>query len=179
MAAPIYYVRNIGERHGFILQHTLAPGETLDLEKLFRDFCKPKINKNKEVLAPPQFEKDNFEGFLSWVSDIVVDRGRWELVYAERHVPAKIKEPHAVVNRKNKLARGTEKARATLKAKDLTSKDIAWLPYDAQTKKIVEECNDAKKLKAALRLVKTLAGQERLRKLLEDQVASLAGEGIG
>jgi hypothetical protein len=55
----------------------------------------------------------------------------------------------------------------------ITPKEIAWLPFDEVSKKIISDVTDQRLLKMALRLAKNITGQERIRKLIEDRLNEL------
>jgi hypothetical protein len=170
-----YYVKNISRKHAFILKQTVASGERVDLEKLFKDFCKPKYNSKKEVVASPEFNENQFNDFLKWVNGLASDRGVWEVMFNGKYVPADSVNIDPVIKR-TPTRRSRKTKLEVLKIEHLAPTDIAWLPFDDLTKKMITECTDLKKMKASFSLVRNLAGQERLRKLIETQIHILESE---
>ena len=61
--------------------------------------------------------------------------------------------------------------------KEISPKEIAWLPFDGVSKKIINEVDDMRRLKTAFRLVRNINGQERTRKLIEDRINELSAVG--
>lgn len=154
--------------------------------------------QGKEISAAAEFKEDEFDLFMDWVeNELAIDRGIWEIiredlpkitkeetkkVTASREAKAK---PAAVAGRRSRntgqvLAVNDVKRKIPENIKGLTPKEIAWLPYNDRTKKLINDmsADNIRDLKAAFRLVRNIAGQERTRKLIQDRIDELAAEGI-
>jgi hypothetical protein len=201
-----YYIKNISENYAWVLKNQLGPGETLNLTKVFQGFCKPKAASRAEADNPrfSEFREDEFDEFLDWVQEeILVDRGIFELLN-DVDIPEGNEEFSEDLNTRmskrrafRKAARpvGDVKVRADVDAikekkvthkqvgkklpsqKDISPKEIAWLPFDNVSKRIIGDIDDMRRLKTAFRLVRNINGQERTRKLIEDRINELASVG--
>lgn len=201
-----YYIKNISENYAWILKNQLGPGETLNLTKVFQGFCKPKAASRAEANNPrfSEFNEGEFDEFLDWVQEeILVDKGTFELLndadlpegeeeYSEdfatrtskRRAFRKAAKPSGDVKVRGD-AEAIKEKRATHKQvgkklpsqKEISPKEIAWLPFDNVSKRIIEDIDDVRRLKTAFRLVRNINGQERTRKLIEDRINELSALG--
>jgi len=194
-----WFVRNISENYAWVLKNQLGPGETLNLNKVFEGFCKPKKSSRGDEAKFSEFKEDQFDDFLEWVQDeILVEKGIFEL-YDDAKVPEveEVKETKRVPRHALKAAKpvGEVKVRGDSESlgekrvthkqvgkklpseKDLSPKEIAWLPPDITSKRIIGEIDDTRRLKTAYRLVRNINGQERTRRLIEDRINELAAVG--
>jgi hypothetical protein len=194
-----WMVKNIGKGYAWILKTRLGPGEMLDLEETFKGFCIPKKSSRAMVPKFSEFKEGEFDEFMEWIRDeIVVDASQFQIINSS--VRSKESSDLSHLKKRRSLAKA-EKAieestihdevdqlkekRVTYKnvgkklpsQKDMTPKEIAWLPFDDVSKKIISDVNDVKRLKMAFKLVRNIAGQERTRKLIEDRLSELAADG--
>lgn len=201
-----FYIRNVSKNYAWILKQQLGPGETLNLNKVFEGFCKPKASTRGEaepgVKKFSEFTEDEFEDFMEWVKEeIMLDKGSFEIV-DDTVLPEPEPEPEDAPSKKKRRAlakakkpagdikvRGSEEAlgdaRVTHKQlgkklpsqKNLSPKEIAWLPADGMSRKIIEDVDDMRRLKTAFRLVRNISGQEQTRKMIENRIAELQSLG--
>lgn len=203
------FLKNITPNYAWILGRTVSPGEQLDLQEIFKGFCEPKVSsrddvkkletakrEKKPVTMPSQFAEDEFDLFVDWIeNELAVDRGIWEI---DRQNSSSAKLPSsrskAIEGAQSKPAvaqgRRGQQSQQVLAVKDIkrkvpnqkevTPRDIAWMPYNDETKKFIGDmsADNIRDLKAAFKLVRNLSGQERTRKLIEDRINELATEGI-
>ena len=160
--------------------------------------------EGKPISMAAEFAPDEFDEFVDWVeNDIAVDRGIWEIIRDATKSPKVDREStRKLRDQSTRLAEGGQPKPAVAQGRrgrqtqqvlavqdirrkipsqvDLTPRDIAWLPYNEQTKKLISDmsADNIRDLKAAFRLVRNLSGQERTRKLIEDRINELATEGI-
>lgn len=198
-----FYIRNISQNYAWILKQQLGPGETLNLDTVFKGFCKPKAATRGEaephVKKFSEFTENEFDDFMEWVQEeIMLDKGTFEIIDdtvlpepepekatgKRRRAMSKAKKPVGDIK-----VRGSEdalkEARVTNKQlgkklpsqKDLSPKEIAWLPADGISRKIIEDIDDMRRLKTAFRLVRNISGQERTRKMIEERIAELQSLG--
>lgn len=198
-----FYIRNISQNYAWILKNQLGPGETLNLNKLFEGFCKPKASTRGEaepgVAKFSEFNEEEFDDFMDWVKEeILTDKGVFEIiddtVLPEPEIEASPKKKRRSMSKAKRpigdiKVRGVDdklkESRATHKQlgkklpsqKDLSPKEIAWLPADGISRKIIEDIDDMRRLKTAFRLVRNISGQERTRKMIEDRIAELQSLG--
>lgn len=200
-----YYIKNKGQKHAWILKHQLSPGETLDLDEVFKGFCKPKPSTRGEaephVKKFSEFKENEFDDFMEWVrEEIMLDRATFEIVddsvlpkpdpeldekSKKRRVMSKAKKASGDIKVRGWSEEALGEARATYKQlgkklpseKDLSPKEIAWLPADGMSRKIIEDIDDIRRLKTAFRLVRNISGQERTRKMIEDRINELQSLG--
>jgi hypothetical protein len=195
-----WYIRNISANYAWVLKNQLGPGDSLNLDKVFEGFCKPKRSSRGETPKFSEFKEGEFEDFLEWVrEEILNDKGILELVddskepeieevvdnkKVPRHV-AKAVKPKGDIKVRVDVEELQEKGRVTHKKigkklpseSEMSPKDIAWLPYDNTSKRIIGDIDDTRRLKTAFRLVRNISGQERTRKMIEDRLSELATEG--
>jgi hypothetical protein len=201
-----YYVKNISENFAWILKNQLGPGETLNLTKVFQGFCKPKAASRAEAGKAKfaEFKEDEFDEFLDWVQEeILVDKGVFELLNdadlpegdESNDADFETKKSRRRAFRKAAKPAGDIKVRGDAEAikekrithkqvgnklpsqREISPKEIAWLPFDGVSKKIISDIDDMRRLKTAFRLVRNINGQERTRKLIEDRINELASVG--
>lgn len=195
-----FYIRNISEGYAWILKNQLGPQETLNLNKVFEGFCKPKRSSRGEEPKFSEFKENEFDEFMEWVKDeILTDKNTFEL-YDDSVMPEEDEIPEVKPTRRHvaKAAKpvGDIKVRGDVEAlkekrvthkpiggkklpsnKEMSPKEIAWLPFDKTSKKIIDEIDDTRRLKTAYRLVRNINGQERTRRLIEDRINELASVG--
>jgi hypothetical protein len=184
-----HFVKNISNKHAIILKHQLAPGQSLDLEEVFKGFCQPKRVTSKGPETLPEYHEDEFGIFLEWVKqDLGNNQAIWRFSDAETEVVNPAKLPMTRKTRAQRrvevpatapAVKPAEKPVRRRNAKDdrsVTSKTIAWMPYE-EAKSLIAEVADTRKLKAALKLVRNISGQERVRKLIEERILDLAAIG--
>lgn len=202
-----FFVRNISDNYAWILKNQLGPGDTLNLHKVFQGFCKPKRSHRAEEPKFAEFNENEFEDFMDWVrTEIVLDKGVFEIIDDDTLPEASFDDGLTIEEKKQRrramrkaaTPRGDTKVRVDKEKldeikskktthkqvgrklpseKDLSPKEIAWLPYDGMSKQIIDGIGDARRLKSALRLARNLSGQERTRKLIEDRLNELAASG--
>lgn len=143
-----------------------------------------------------EFQPDEFPRFLEMARKLAKDPALWQM-WSDEDAP----EDSAVVekkpNRRSQIDdqpaaqpavatgnKGTVKSQAIQK-KDIkrklpsetswTPQELARLPYNEDTKKIIADAgvDQMRSLKQALKLVRHLPGQERTRKLIEDKIEDL------
>ena len=154
--------------------------------------------QGKPISAIAEFKEDEFDLFMDWVeNELAIDRGTWEIVRQDLSSSESVKvEPKpsakqakakpAVTSGKRTrnsgqiLAVNDVRRKIPDNIKGLSPKEIAWLPYNDKTKKLIQDmsADNIRDLKAAFRLVRNIAGQERTRKLIQDRIDELAAEGI-
>jgi len=194
-----WMIKNIGKGYGWVLKHQLGPGELLDLEETFKGFCSPKKSSRAMIPKFSEFSEDEFDEFLDWVrEEIVVDTSQFQIINSSVKPKSNgdlshLKKRRSLAKAEKAIEEGTihdevdqlKEKRVTYKnvgkklpsQKDMTPKEIAWLPFDDVSKKIISDVNDVKRLKMAFKLVRNIAGQERVRKLIEDRLSELAADG--
>lgn len=183
-----YIARNISGGYKILLKHQVPPDGTLDLEEVFEGFCKPKKSKKNEEAKYSEWSPDQFQEFLSRVEqDYASDRRSWVLEYtdgprAKRGAAARVKETASkkqieqnVAKReaRQKEAYNTKKQVRRANEGTLTPKELAWLPPNESSKKIIDNCSDALALKHAIKLARNIAGQEHIRDLLDRRLIEL------
>lgn len=198
-------LQNISNNYAWILGRQVDPGEEIRLENVFQQYCSPKVSSKddakKRDLDPDriasEFGPNEYLEFIDWVENtLAVDRGIWRLVRSNQSItdsqPPIGKSSSSVVakpaggsgkrSRKNskQVMSVKDVKRKIPKSKKMTPKEIAWLPYNEHTKKLIEDMGsgDIKDLKAAFRIVRYISGQERIRKLIETKISDLAVEGV-
>ena len=199
-----FYIRNISNNYAWILKNQIGPGETLNLNKVFEGFCKPKAATRGQaelnVKKFSEFRDDEFDEFMDWVKEeILLDKGKFEII-DDTTLPEPEPQSDHISKKRRAIAkaarpvgdveiRGSKEAlqakRVTNKQlgkklpseKDMSPKEIAWLPADGMSRKIIEGIDDIRRLKTAFRLVRNISGQERTRKMIEDRIAELSSMG--
>jgi len=196
-------IRNITNGYGWVLKHQVGPNESLDLRKIFAGFCQPKVSSREDLTKLKAAEKrgskipfkaawspDQFDAFVDWVqNEVATDRRKWVFEFSDidngEEPVQKVKATRAPVDstkiRKSenkKSTSGTRAVRRKISKDEYTAKQIAWFEYNDQNKKVISECSDVRKLKMALKLARNLAGQERVRILIEERIVDLGTEGI-
>lgn len=196
-----YFIKNISNNYVWVLKNQLAPGDTLNLDKVFEGICKPKASSRAEaepdVPKFSEFKENEFDEFMDWVKEeIVTERGVLDIVEdvmeeatpeptkKERRAFKKAKKPVGDIKVRGDVEALTEKRQTHKQVgkklpsqKELSPKQIAWLPFDKTSKAIIGEMDDLKRLKSAFRLVRNLPAREQTRKLIEDRIAELQGLG--
>ena len=199
-----FYVRNMTQEYKWILKHSLGPGETLNLNKVFDGFCQPKRSYRAETPKFSEFNVNEFDEFMDWIrTEIVVEKGTFEIIDDQTLPPdnpnmdlsmeekkqrrrafRKAAEPVGDIKvrvdpdtLKDKKATHKQIGKKLPSQKDMSPKEIAWLPYDNISKQIIDNIDDTRRLKTAYRLVRNINGQERTRKLIEDRINELAALG--
>jgi len=174
-----YIARNISDKYAMLLKHQVKPDGTIDLQELFEGFCKPKKTSRAEPARHSEFTRDQFDEFLEMVQE-KADPREWALEF-DGDVQA-ASRPKATgfraLPKKKKQVLSVKQDKRKTDTAGLTPKQIALLPFNDASKKTVADCADVRKLKAALKMAKNLAGQERLRNLLEVRLQELASEGV-
>jgi hypothetical protein len=178
-----YKVRNISKGYAYLLKEEVAPGAVLDLEKIFQGFCKPKmVARSEKEPRHIEYTKDQFPEFLDKVrNEWAADRGTWSLELPDNLVGDAVSPVPSSPSRKNqkrKTAIENRKSQRKMNTSDVTPKEMAWMPFSKEAESTVNNCSDARKLKMAHKLVRNLAGQERVRKLIEDRIAELNVDGV-
>jgi hypothetical protein len=186
-----YIARNISGGYKILLKHQIPPGGSLDLEEVFEGFCEPKRSKKAVEAKHSEWSPEQFKDFLEKVeSEYARDRGIWQLDFSEgprpkRGAMAKKKADEVVSGQDDvsRLKRKEQKTRATQTSKknikramegEMTPKELAWLKMSEETKKIIDNCNNALLIKHAVKLARNIAGQERVRDLLERRLIELS-----
>jgi hypothetical protein len=203
-----YLVRNISKGYARLLKHEAGPGQTIDLEQVFKGFCVPKVSSKDDAKKIERFEKDGrphglkaefeedeFDEFIDWViQDVGINPTVWATELEEESPNIKVSKSSKSKERRAKKAKKAtvttgagetrveqnRKSQQTLLAREkLTAKEMAMLdPNDKISAEVINHCSDFKKVKLALRLAKNLSGQERIRMLLEKRVTDLQISGI-
>jgi hypothetical protein len=157
------------------------------------------IAEQRGVDAPgirSEYSPDDFDLFLEKAKEMAKDQAIWEFwtddkvtTLNRKNTPRKIVLQNAESDAAAQPAvatgkKGSVKSQAIQK-KDIkrklpsesewTPQELARLPYNEDTKKLINDIGSdkARSLKAALKLVRHLPGQERTRKLIEDKIADL------
>jgi hypothetical protein len=177
-----YIARNISGKYAILLKQQIKPDGVIDLETAFEGFCKPKKTSRAEPARYSEFTRDQFPEFLAWVTE-KADPREWEFEFdGDVEVPTKprpkVTGAGSPIKRKNRNVLATREANRKADTAELSPKQIALLPFSDSTKKTLSDCTDVRKLKAAVKMAKNLAGQERVRNLLEGRLQELASEGI-
>ena len=175
-----YIARNISKSFAYLLKEEVAPNGTLDLEKVFEGFCKPKmVARSEKVPTHIEYTPDQFPVFLSRVmNEWAKDRTTWSLEFPD---DVEVVQPVAAPSRKTQKRKTSLEARGKIKkinSGDITPKEMAWLPYNKESEATINTCSDARKLKMALKMARNLAGQERIRGIIEDRIAELNVDGV-
>lgn len=178
-----YLARNISANYAILLKQQVPPGGVIDLAESFLGFCKPKKSSKAEIPKYSEFSEEQFPEFLLWVEEMA-DRRTWILEFNELSPSGGKLSKQAVdgspkrksVRRQQTMTTKVSQKKAS--STELVPKEIALLPYTDATKKLILDCSDIRKIKLALKLARNLAGQEKVRGLLEDRVSELATEGI-
>ena len=177
-----YIARNISNGYAYLLKQEVQPGATLDLEKVFEGFCKPKKSSKAEPAKYSEYTKDQFSEFLDRVkTEWAADRTVWQIEMPDNVEITKSAVPKTEPNRKTakrKTAIETRASERRITNADISPKEMAWLEYNDASKKLVHSCSDARKLKMALKLARNLAGRERMRDLIEDRIQELSVDGV-
>ena len=188
-----YIIRNISKGYQILLKHQVAPGGALDLEDVFEGFCKPKRSKKNQEAKYAEWSTEQFPEFLEKVeTEYAMDRGIWRLDFSEDvkgakktstrtrvKIPALVEET-AVSKREQKkqeLHTARKKIRRAMDD-EMMPKELAWLKYNEETKKIISNCSNPQVLKHAIKLARNIAGQERVRDLLDNRLMEL-GDRLG
>lgn len=179
-----YIARNISGKYAMLLKHQVKPDGILDLETIFEGFCKPKKTSKAEPARASEFTRDQFSEFLDWIAD-KADPREWAFEFDEENLATKVSRPAkttgalpTTIKRKRSQVLATRESKRKTDTAELAPKQIAVLPFNDATKNTIADCADVRKLKAALKMAKNLAGQERVRNLLEERIQELASEGI-
>lgn len=196
---PSLFIKNVSAGYAWILKHQLAPGEALDLQKVFKGFCKPKKSSRAEEARYSEFKEGDYDEFIDWVKEeIMLDKATFALV--DESIMDTTEEDKAYGKKRRALSRaarpvGDTSVRGPMKdeaeelrekrltnkvigkklpsKEKITPKEIAWLPFDEVSKKIIGDVTDQRLLKMALKLAKNITGQERIRKAIEDRLNEL------
>jgi hypothetical protein len=188
-----YIARNISGGYKILLKHQIPPGGSLDLEEVFEGFCKPKRSKKAQEAKHAEWSPDQFPEFLERVeTEYARDRGTWQLDFSEgprtkkgavaerKKAAAKEsfpKEENSRLQRKEEKKQTIQASRKKIRRAldgDMSPKELAWLKMSEETKKIIDNCNDALVIKHAVKLARNIAGQERVRDLLERRLIELS-----
>jgi hypothetical protein len=187
-----YIARNISGGYKILLKHQIPPGGSLDLEEVFEGFCKPKRSKKAVEAKHSEWSPDQFKDFLERVeNEYARDRGAWQLDFsdgpsAKRGAMAKKKRDEDAIigqdessrlQRKEQKKKSVQTSRKNIRRAidgELTPKELAWLKMSEETRKIIDNCNSALIIKHAVKLAKNIAGQERVRDLLEKRLIELS-----
>jgi hypothetical protein len=176
-----YIARNISGKYAILLKLQVKPDGTIDLQEVFEGFCKPKKSSKAEPARHSEFTREQFPEFLEWVAS-KADPREWAFEFdGDTQAPVRNKVSGALpttIRRKKTQALATRSAQRKVDTSELSPKQIAVLQFNDSTKKTISDCSDLRKLKAALKMAKNLAGQERVRNLLEERLQELASEGI-
>jgi hypothetical protein len=177
-----YKVRNISKGYAYLLKEEVKPGDVLDLEKVFEGFCKPKmVARSEKEPRHIEYTKDQFPEFLEKVrTQWAADRGTWSLELPDNVSDSTSPAPSSPSKKtqKRKTAIENRKSQRKISNSDVTPKEMAWMPFNKETENTINSCSDPRKLKMAHKLVRNLAGQERVRKLIEDRIAELNVDGV-
>ena len=187
-----YIVRNISKGYQILLKHQVAPGGSLDLEEVFEGFCKPKRSKKNQEAKYAEWSIDQFPEFLDKVeTEYAMDRGIWRLDFTKDDATTKKTSTRtrvkvapveeAVVSKREQKKQELHTARKRIKRAmddEVTPKELAWLKYNEDTKKIISNCSNSQVLKHAIKLARNIAGQERVRDLLDNRLMEL-GDRLG
>lgn len=183
-----YRVRNISGGYKILLKHQVPPNGTLDLEEVFEGFCKPKRSKKAQEVKHAEWTADQFPDFLEKVkTEYAKDRGIWDFDFSEGPRPKKgavaEKKAKAEQEETNGLAKKDKKKQDLVAARkkmrraadgEMSPKELAWLKMSEETKKIIDNCSDGLVLKHAIKLARNIAGQERVRDLLERRLIEVS-----
>ena len=183
-----YIARNISGLYKILLKHQVAPNGILDLEEVFAGFCKPKRSKKAQEAKIAEWAPDQFQEFLEKVeNEYARDRGIWQLEFSStspEKTSSRKKETATVSSAESdRLARRDERMKEVQTSRrrirraiegDMTPKELAWLKMNEETKKIIDNCQDVLTLKHAVKLARNIAGQERVRDLLERRLLELS-----
>ena len=191
-----YIVRNISSGYKILLKHQVQPGGILDLEEVFEGFCKPKRSKRAQEAKYSEYTKDDFQEFLDKVENVYArNRGVWEFDFsgdeasdAERKKKKSAQKkkyaadhPQVAVTRKDKKRKAAMITRRNIRRAidgDITPKEMAWLPFNEDTKNIISNCRKPQTLKLALKLARNISGQERVRDLIDRRLLELMTDGV-
>jgi hypothetical protein len=174
-------IRNVSEGYGIILGTQLAPGDVLDLQEEFVRRCKPKKSSKAEPARFAEYKEDQLEEFLDFAEEKVRENpNKWRIEgrtgsATKVTTTRKVEKATSPASNSKRVVAGQRVMRVP-SAKSLSPKELAWLPYDNNTKEIIGDFRDLKILKSAYKLVRNLAGQERVRRLIEDRLNELAAE---
>ena len=182
-----YVARNISGLYKILLKHQVPPNGTLDLEEVFAGFCKPKKSKKAQEAKVAEWAPDQFQEFLEKVeNEYARDRGIWQLEFSAasaKKASSRKKETAEVSPETERAARRDQRMQEVQTSRrrirraidgDMTPKELAWLKMNEETKRIIDNCNDALILKHAIKLARNIAGQERVRDLLERRLLEVS-----
>jgi hypothetical protein len=110
-----------------------------------------------------------------WVQELAAaDPGTWEIT-----TPADFKAPKSAVTPKaspvEPLVEPEKKTKAEIS--NLKASELAWLPYNDETKNVIMHYNNPKELLKAEGIASSLAGRENLRKLFRKRIQELNAQG--
>lgn len=161
-----YFIKNRSLNYQRILKHWFAPGDKGDLETLFVEFS------TDSERVPAMFGKDEFDKFISWVMETVeADPSNWEII-----VPKNWNRPE-VEEKEIEEENPWEEQLQSKSEKEYTGYNLAWLPYNEETKKIIARYPNAKELRKAEKIASGLAGRGKLRDLLNKRILELESQG--
>jgi hypothetical protein len=181
-----YIAKNISKGYQILLKHQVAPGGELDLEEVFEGFCKPKRSKKNEEPRYAEWAPDEFPQFLERVeTDYAADRGVWKFDFTD--APKKNRGKQRTEVLETMVTKREQKKKDAMRAKknvkralddDVTPKELAWLTYGDDAKKIINNISNPQILKHSIKLARNIAGQERVRDLLDSRLMEL-GDRLG
>lgn len=183
-----YIARNISGGYKILLKHQIPPNGILDLEEVFEGFCKPKRSKKAQEVKHAEWTADQFPDFLEKVqTEYAKDRGIWQLDFSEgprrkkgavaEKKAKEVQEEDNALTRKDKKQKDLVAARKKIRRAadgDMSPKELAWLKMSPETAKIIDNCSSALVLKHAIKLARNIAGQERVRDLLERRLIEVS-----
>lgn len=164
-----YEIKNISSNFERILKEWFSPGESKDLKDLFKNFSVSNSHHASD------FKKTEFNKFVAWVQEVVAaNPGTWSVI-----TPKDFKAPKKSVNSEVLFEEPVVDPEKKTKAEisNLKANELAWLPYNDETKNLIMHYNNPKELLKAEGLASSLAGRENLRKLFRKRIQELNSQG--